>query len=133
LCRSLVSPGGHPASEYGAEPATPVKSAFGIAMCALVGQPMPSSHCACTRNVLPGSNSAGRTWLKVPAAYATVAMIARRANVAVIARSFIEDEPPVSRRGRTLALAPPLGGGPVRGSFGCWVSARSQPSGGRQV
>ena len=56
---------------------------------AFVGQPMPVSHCAWTRNVLPGSNSPGFTWRKLPAAYATPDMTARRAMDAASVRSFI--------------------------------------------
>ena len=48
------------------KPPTPVKSAFGVAVLALVGHPIPLSHVAWTRYVLPGSKSAGWTWWKFP-------------------------------------------------------------------
>src|SRR3954469_24433047 len=60
-CWSFGSVVGQPESAYGAEPPTPVKLAFGSAIVALVGQPIPSSHAAWTRPVLAGSNSCGFT------------------------------------------------------------------------
>src|SRR6185437_3503541 len=66
LCWSFKSPVGHAKSVYGAEPPTPVKVEFGSAMLAPVGHPIPLSHAAWTRYVLPGSKSTGWTCLKLP-------------------------------------------------------------------
>src|ERR1700716_4491791 len=67
---------------------TPVKSALGTAVRALVRHPIPSSHCAWTRNVLPGSNSLAVAE-NLLAAYATLETSVRIASVATSVRSFI--------------------------------------------
>src|SRR5206468_137247 len=63
---------GQAGSVYGAKPPTPVKVTSGSAIVASVGQPMPVSHSAWTRNVLPGSNSRGTTSNASNGASATV-------------------------------------------------------------
>src|SRR5437763_13658528 len=52
---------GQPVSAYGSEPPTPGKLAFASAIVALVGQPIPSGHAACTGPAFAGRNSCGFT------------------------------------------------------------------------
>src|SRR5436189_4729643 len=88
LWLSLESPVGQPRSEYGAVVATPVKSAFAIAIRPFVGQPIPSSHCAWTRYVLPGSNSLAVAE-NLLAAYATPETSVRIASDTMSVPSFM--------------------------------------------
>src|SRR5213080_3456333 len=56
----------HAASVNGSKWSMPVPLMFEMAVLALVGHPIPLSHVAWTRYVLPGSKSAGWTWWKFP-------------------------------------------------------------------
>src|SRR5207245_11740731 len=100
---SLASPVGQAGSVK-----VPVGVVLGkVATLAPVGQPMPLSHCACTRKVFAGSNSPGLAWNFV-SAKATPVLIVMIAKDARSVRAFMcppwDAGEPVSPPGSTHRL-----------------------------